>query len=119
MAFQADLSPWLRLGMDRAWLEANLAWKDFGNGSRIGKVQRDGGTGLVVYHVRADASPDAFAPHTHTGGEAYLVLAGEVRDDEGTYPAGSLVWMAPGSRHKPTTRGDTWILVLWPAGVEA
>lgn len=117
--FQADLSPWLRMGFDRAWVEANVDWKDFGNGSRLGKVKRDGGVGLVLYHVAADAGEEAFSAHTHTGGEAYLVLAGEVYDDDGTYPAGSLVWMKPGSRHTPRTRGDTWILVLWPDGVQA
>lgn len=119
MPFHADLSGLLHLALDRQAVEAQVAWKDFGNGSRIGKVHRDGPTGLVLYHVRADADEDAFQPHTHTGGEAYLVLEGEVYDDDGTYPAGSMVWMPPGSRHTPRTRGDTWILVLWPDGVAA
>lgn len=119
MAFQADLSPWLSWATDDAWLQQNVKWKDFGNGSRLGKLKRDGEAGLVLYHVAADAGEDAFAPHTHTGGEAYLVLRGTVRDDAGEYPAGSLVWMEPGSRHTPRTDGDTLILVLWPRGVEA
>lgn len=117
MAFQYDASPWLQMSFDRGWLEQNLSWKDLG-GSRLGKLHREGGTGLVVYHVAPDAPDDAFAPHTHVGGEAYLVLDGEVYDDDGTYPKGSIVWMEPGSRHTPKTRGDTWILVLWPNGVQ-
>lgn len=119
MVFQVDLRPWLRLGLNEAWLEANVPWKDLGNGSRIGRLAREGATGLVLYHVRDDAAEDAFQPHTHTEGEAYLVLKGEVFDDQGTYAEGSIVWMAPGSRHTPRTRGDTWILVLWPGGVAA
>ncbi len=119
MAFPVDLSPWLTWAFDRDWLERNVSWKDFQNGSRMGKLAREGATGLVLYHVTADADEAAFMPHTHTGGEMYLVLAGEVFDEAGTYPAGSLVWMEPGSRHTPKTRGDTWILTLWPGGVEA
>jgi anti-sigma factor ChrR (cupin superfamily) len=117
--FTVDLSRWLNLSFDRAWLEKNASWKDFGNGSRIGKLAREGNTGLVLYHIAADAAPDVFGAHTHTGGEMYVVLEGETYDDAGTYPKGSLVWMRPGSRHLPKTRGDTWILVLWPDGVSA
>lgn len=117
--FAVDVARWLDLSFDRAWLERNASWKDFGNGSRIGKLAREGNTGLVVYHIAADAGEDAFGAHTHTGGEMYVVLEGETYDDAGTYPKGSLVWMRPGSRHLPKTRGETWILVLWPDGVQA
>ena len=114
-----DLTPWLSWRTDRAWLDANVSWKDFGNGSRIGKLARNGNVGLVLYHISADAPDTVFGAHTHTGGEMYLVLEGETYDDDGTYPKGSLVWMRPESRHLPKTRGDTLILVLWPDGVRA
>lgn len=117
--FTADLAPWLTWSFDRRWLEANCEWKDFGNGSRMGKLRREGGTGLVLYHVQAGAPDTVFSAHTHTGGELYLVLAGETYDADGVYPQGSLVWMKPGSRHTPKTRGDTWILTLWPDGVKS
>jgi len=117
MNFVCDL-PWLDLRFDRAWLEANVDWKDFRNGSRMGKLKRDGDAGLVLYHVRDGASDSVFNAHTHVGGEMYLVLEGETYDDDGRYPKGSLVWMKPGSRHTPKTRGDTWILTLWPGGVK-
>lgn len=119
MPFQVSLADWLDMRLDPGWLESNVKWKDFGNGSRMGKLAREGGTGLVLYHVAADADPEAFQPHTHTGGEMYLVLKGEVYDEEGTYPEGSMVWMPPGSRHTPKCRGETYILTLWPDGVEA
>ncbi|MCA1819030.1 MAG: cupin domain-containing protein [Thermoplasmatota archaeon] len=117
--FQVDLSPWLKATFDKGWLEQNAQWKDFGNGSRMGRLGRDGNVGLVVYHIQGGAPPSVFGAHTHTGGEMYYVLDGETYDDDGTYPKGSLVWMRPGSRHTPKTRGDTWILVLWPDGVRA
>lgn len=119
MPFQVALSPWLSTEMNLDWLKANVKWTDFGNGSRLGKLAREGSTGLVLYHVADGAPDDAFAPHTHTGGEMYFVLQGEVYDEEGTYPAGTMVWMEPGSRHTPKTRGETYILTLWPGGVKA
>lgn len=117
--FQADLAPWLRATFDKAWLERNCQWKDFGNGSRMARLARDGNVGLVVYHIQAGAPDSVFGAHTHVGGEMYYVLEGETFDDDGTYPKGTLVWMKPGSRHVPKTRGETWILVLWPDGVRA
>ena len=46
------------------------------------------------------------------------VIEGEVYDDEGVYPCGSIVWMDVGTTHNPKTRGKTLILVLWPDGVK-
>lgn len=89
------------MAFDRAWLESNCGWKDFGNGSRMGKLKREAGTGLVLYHIKAGAPDTVFCAHTHTGGEMYLVLEGEAYDADGVYPKGSLVWMKPGSRHSP------------------
>lgn len=117
MVFTQDLSQWLQMSYDSEWIEANVRWKDFGNGVRLGRLAREGPTSLVLYEVKTEVEVDAFRPHTHPGGEVYLVIQGEVYDDEGTYPTGSIVWMEPGSTHNPKTRGDTLILVLWPDGV--
>ena len=113
-----DLSSLVRFDLDDGALE-RLAWKDFGNGTRIARLVRDGDAGLVVYRLGADAGAHAFEPHAHPGGEAYLVLRGAVVDASGTYPAGSLVWMEPNSMHAPhAAEGqETIIVVLWPAGV--
>lgn len=118
MVFHTRIDDWLHWKIDRARLDETVQWKEFPGGARLGKLHREGKTGLVLYHVPEGVGADAFQPHTHTGGEMYLVLEGEVSDDAGTYPKGSLVWMPPGSRHTPTTKGDTLILVLWPGGVE-
>lgn len=119
MPFTEDLTPWLSMKYDRDWIEDNVRWKDFGTGVRLGRLAREGSTSLVLYDVKTDVEVDAFMPHTHPGGEVYLVLSGEVYDEDGTYPTGSIVWMDPGSTHTPKTRGDTLILVLWPDGVKA
>lgn len=112
-----DLTPFLELRLDDAALDA-LEWRDYGKGVRLAKLAREGDTGLVLYRAEAGAPRDAFAPHLHAGGEAYLVLRGVIADESGRYPAGSFVWLPPGSRHTPWTEGETVVLVLWPGGVE-
>jgi anti-sigma factor ChrR (cupin superfamily) len=83
-------------------------------------LAREGETGLVLYKIAAGAQHDVFQPHTHPGGETYLVLKGAIVDESGTYPAGSIVWMNRGSKHTPrgTKDGETIVLVLWPEGVK-
>jgi len=89
-----------------------------GSCSHLAKLARDGRTGLVLYRVAGDAPKDAFAPHRHPGGEAYLVLKGVIADRYGRYEEGSFVWLPPGSQHTPWVEGDTLVLVLWPDGVD-
>ena len=118
MSFSYDLSEWLIFNVNQAWINENIKWKDFGTGVRLGKLAREGKTSLVLYDCKSEVEINAFIPHSHPGGEAYLVLEGEVYDDEGHYPQGSIVWMNPGSNHNPKTVGKTLILVLWPKGVK-
>ena len=118
MPFTHNMSEWMKFEFDREWLEANIRWKDFGTGVRLGKLAREGKTSLVLYEANSEVEVDAFMPHSHPGGEAYLVLEGEVWDEDGTYPTGSIVWMNPNTTHTPRTRGKTLILVLWPDGVK-
>ena len=119
MPFCKDLSAWLSWSIDREWIEENVKWRDFGTGVRLGKLAKEGNTSLVLYDVVSEVDIEAFMPHSHPGGETYLVLEGEVYDEDGTYPPGSIVWMEPGSTHTPKTKGQTLILVLWPDGVKA
>ena len=118
MVFTHDMSDWLSFTIDKQWLEENIAWRDFETGVRLGKLKREEKCSLVLYDADTDVAVDAFMPHMHPGGEAYLVLEGEVWDDDGTYPTGSIVWMDKASEHNPKTRGRTLILVLWPEGVK-
>ena len=118
MAFNHNLSDWLGISIDDEWLEENIRWKDFGTGVRLGKLAREGDCSLVLYDADSDVEVEAFMPHMHPGGEAYLVLRGEVYYEAGTYPQGTLVWMDPETTHNPKTREKTLILVLWPKGVK-
>ena len=119
MVFWHGLSDWLSFNIDREWIDENVKWRDFGTGVRLGKLAREDSTSLVLYDVISDVDIDAFMPHSHPGGECYLVLEGEVWDEDGTYPEGSIVWMDRETTHTPRTRGQTLILVLWPEGVKA
>jgi ChrR Cupin-like domain len=55
-----------------------------------------------------------FSPHTHDGGEEFLVLAGVFQDEHGDYPVGTYVRNPPTSRHTPGSASGCIILVkLW------
>ena len=55
-----------------------------------------------------------FSPHTHDGGEEFLVLEGVFSDEHGDFPAGSYVRNPPTSRHTPGSVPGCIILVkLW------
>lgn len=63
--------------------------------------------------VRYDPG-SAFSPHTHAGGEEYLVLDGVFQDESGDFPVGSYVRNPPTSSHRPGAAGGAVILVkLW------
>ncbi len=53
-------------------------------------------TSLVRY-----APNSSFSRHEHTGGEEFLVLEGEFRDEHGSYPAGTYVRNPIGTAHTP------------------
>ena len=53
-------------------------------------------TSLVRY-----APGSAFSPHTHGGGEEFMVLEGVFSDEHGDYPAGTYVRNPIGTRHTP------------------
>lgn len=52
-----------------------------------------------------------FSPHTHVGGEEFLVLDGTFSDEYGDFPAGAYVRNPVGSRHAPHSDDGTTILV--------
>jgi len=55
-----------------------------------------------------------FSPHTHGGGEEFLVLDGVFQDEHGDYPVGSYVRNPPTSRHTPGSEiGCTLFVKLW------
>jgi anti-sigma factor ChrR (cupin superfamily) len=55
-----------------------------------------------------------FSPHTHGGGEEFLVLEGVFQDEYGDYPVGTYVRNPPTSRHTPgSTSGCVILVKLW------
>ena len=97
MVFTHDMADWLSFNIDEAWLEENISWKDFGTGVRLGKLKREEKTSLVLYEAQSEVEVDAFMPHSHPGGECYVVLEGEVWDEDGSYPT-CLLYTSPSPR---------------------
>lgn len=72
-----------------------------------GEVAR--ATSIVRY-----APGSQFAPHTHNGGEEFIVLDGVFQDEHGDYPAGTYIRNPPTTRHRPGSKSGCTIFVkLW------
>jgi anti-sigma factor ChrR (cupin superfamily) len=115
-AFYRSLRDILNINLNAGAIDG-LPWRDFGNGLLMARLARGGSRELVLYHIRADAKPDAFLKHEHMGGEIYLVLKGRIADETGEYQEGDFVYLPAKSVHTPRAIGDTLVLVLWPEGV--
>jgi len=109
MELHADFSQ--RIAIHAAslpWIPSPIAGVDRRMLDRIGdEVAR--ATSIVRY------APDShFSPHTHGGGEEFLVLDGVFQDEHGDYPPGSYVRNPPTTRHTPgSTPGCTIFVKLW------
>jgi hypothetical protein len=90
------------------WVASPMAGVDRRMLDRIGEeVAR--ATSIVRY-----APESHFSPHTHGGGEEFLVLDGVFQDEHGDYPRGSYVRNPPTTRHKPgSAPGCTIFVKLW------
>lgn len=77
-------------------------------------LERNGDEVARATSVVRYAPGSAFSPHTHGGGEEFLVLEGIFSDEQGDYPAGTYVRNPVGSTHTPASREGCTILVkLW------
>jgi anti-sigma factor ChrR (cupin superfamily) len=92
-----------------------LPWIDSPmNGVQRRMLERDGeevarATSIVSYEPGS-----YFSPHTHGGGEEFLVLAGVFADEYGEYPVGTYIRNPVGSTHTPFSKDGCTILVkLW------
>lgn len=75
---------------------------------RIG-VEVARATSIVRY-----APSSRFAPHTHDGGEEFLVLDGVFQDERGDFPRGAYIRNPPTSAHTPgSLPGCTIFVKLW------
>jgi len=90
------------------WMPSPIPGVDRRMLDRIGdEVAR--ATSIVRY-----APHSRFAPHTHGGGEEFLVLDGVFQDELGDYPTGTYVRNPPPSSHTPGSEpGCTIFVKLW------
>lgn len=77
-------------------------------------LDRIGGEVARATTIVRFAENSAFAPHTHDGGEEFIVLEGVFQDEHADYPPGSYVRNPPTSRHTPRSdEGCTILVKLW------
>ena len=109
MELNADFSKRVAVHAGRlAWVQSPMAGVDRRMLDRIGdEVAR--ATSIVRY-----APGSHFSPHTHGGGEEFLVLDGVFQDEHGDFPAGSYIRNPPTSSHTPgSAPGCTIFVKLW------
>lgn len=94
-----------------------LAWEPLRPGVEVHWLHRDGSGGRRAALLRY--APGASVPeHLHAGGEYIIVLSGSQRDESDTYPAGTVLFNAPGSRHSVTSDAGCVVLALWEKPVQ-
>ena len=90
-----------------------------GSYRKANRSKRDSFTGIGDEVARATsivryAAGSAFTPHTHTGGEEFIVLEGVFQDEHGDFPAGSYIRNPPTTHHTPRSANGCVIFVkLW------
>lgn len=109
MEINADFSQRVMVHAARLpWVPSPMAGVERRMLDRIGdEVAR--ATSIVRY-----APGSKFSPHTHGGGEEFLVLDGVFQDEHGDFSAGSYVHNPPTSHHTPSSvPGCTLFVKLW------
>lgn len=67
------------------------------------------GVGFYIYRMEPGARS---TPHRHAGAEEFLIIEGEITDNDGTvYRAGDVVWLAGGTEHTSYTQDGCTIAV--------
>ena len=107
MQINDDLSqPALHHSEEMAWVASPMA------GVMRRMLERDGDDGAKrATSVVRYAANGRFSPHSHRGGEEFIVLDGVFSDENGDYPAGSYIRNPPGSHHAPFSNEGTTIFV--------
>lgn len=98
-------------------VDPDLAWEPFRPGVEIHRLypaEPDGAAAALLRY-----QPGASVPHhCHTGFEHILVLSGSQTDDNGTYPAGTLVVNPPGTRHTVSSTDGCIVLAIWAKPIQ-
>ena len=75
------------------------------------------GIGFHVYKMEPGCIT---TPHEHSADEEFLLLSGDVHDNDGTeYRVGDLVWMRKGTQHSSTTKNGCILAVYIESREEA
>jgi len=82
-------------------------WTDVVQGIQYLMLHQHNNEQVVL--VRSPATADGIM-HDHPGGEEIYVVSGEIRDEDGIYPAGTWLRRPPGSKHCPVATKDA---LLW------
>jgi anti-sigma factor ChrR (cupin superfamily) len=90
---------------DLPWVDSPLP------GVQRRMLERDGGEVARATSIVRYAPHSAFSPHTHGGGEEFLVLEGVFSDESGDFGPGMYVRNPPGSRHTPRSDAGCTIFV--------
>ena len=68
------------------------------------------GVGFHVYKMEPGSTT---TPHVHTNHEEFLILSGELIENDGTvYREGDLVWLKKGTEHSSTTKTGCMMAVF-------
>jgi anti-sigma factor ChrR (cupin superfamily) len=106
MKINADLSQRAVVHSEELpWVESPLP------GVQRRMLERDGEEVARATSVVRYAPNSSFDPHTHGGGEEFLVLDGVFSDEHGDFGPGMYVRNPPGSRHTPRSAKGCTILV--------
>ena len=77
-------------------------------------VRIDEATGVGCYMLRIEPGGTS-VPHIHIGGEHFLMIEGELVDDDGTvFKAGDFVSFAPGTSHSSYSPKGCTVAVFVP-----
>jgi anti-sigma factor ChrR (cupin superfamily) len=106
MNVNADLSQRAVVDSERLpWVDSPLP------GVQRRMLERDGEEVARATSIVRYAPGSAFAPHTHGGGEEFLVLEGVFSDESGDFGPGMYVRNPPGSSHTPSSAEGCTIFV--------
>ena len=84
-----------------------VEWLPLSGGAEVGKE---------VYLIRFDPGSRSL-PHIHQGSEEFLVLDGELTDDDGmVFRRGDFVRFEPGSKHSSFSKEGCTLLVILSGG---
>ncbi|SHG79717.1 cupin domain-containing protein [Pollutimonas bauzanensis] len=108
---------------DKSWRDENLDWQPYSSDGRsnvdIVRLYDDRRNGVGPAGALLRYAPGASVPaHLHPGTELILVLEGELINDAGVHPAGTLEICAVGSIHTLSSKKGCIFLVIWEQPVQ-